>query len=249
MMEFTEKGLILKVGRFREYDLWVRFFSPSRGMLTAFAFGGLKSRKRFCGCLDPMNHVLFKIKSNRTGNYLCLQEGSLVHTYPRLRRDPRRLGPAVNCLKFFEAVHVEPQGAGAAYDLLKDTLEVFEDRDHVSSLFPLLFRAGIAFGQGYAPRLDACFQCGKNITGSAAPYFLVEQGRVRCSSCEPGDGKGLKVSGRTLETLERVRTSPPKDWCTLRPEPEIGRQCFEVVENFVRYHLGLAWENGRFQKI
>ncbi|MDY7000330.1 MAG: recombination protein O N-terminal domain-containing protein [Thermodesulfobacteriota bacterium] len=113
MMEFTEKGLILKVGRFREYDLWVRFFSPSRGILTAFAFGGRKSRKRFCGCLDPMNHVLFRIKSSRTGNYLCLQEGSLVQAYPRLRRDPRRLGPAVNCLKFFEAVHVEPQGAGA----------------------------------------------------------------------------------------------------------------------------------------
>ena len=46
-MEFSEKALVLKVGRFREIDAWVRLFSPIRGIYTAFAFGGMSQYALF----------------------------------------------------------------------------------------------------------------------------------------------------------------------------------------------------------
>ena len=118
-MEFSEQALVLKVGRFREIDAWVRLVSPVRGIYTAFAFGGLKSRRRFLGCLDPLNQVRFMVRrSGRTG-YHCLTEARLLASPTGLRHDPGRLGIAVNCLKFFEAVQSGPPGAAEAYALLR----------------------------------------------------------------------------------------------------------------------------------
>jgi len=79
-MEFSEKVLVLRVGTFREADCWVRFFSPTHGLLTAFAFGGRRSRKRFCGCLDQLSLVHFRVSQGRQ-EYLCLQEGTLINGF------------------------------------------------------------------------------------------------------------------------------------------------------------------------
>ena len=254
--EFTERVLILKTGRFRETDIWVRFFSPSRGVQTAFAFGGCKSRKRFCGCLDPLNQVVFKVKCNRTGEYLCLEEGTLVASFPRLRHDFRRLGAAVNCLKFLEAVQLGAEGAQAAYDLLMDTLAVLDEAEETPPMLPLLFRARIAFDQGYVPDFTACAMCGTQADAVGISYFLVEQGRVVCDCCLPGavcadEGHAMRLSlsKGALKALEFVRGRTPREWLRLRLSPHVVRECSRTVDSFVQYHMGLAWDRGGFRRI
>jgi len=249
-MECTEKGLILKVGRFKEADLWVRYCSAGSGVRTAFAFGGAKSVKRFCGCLDALNVVLFKVKSSRGGEYLNLMEGTLVKSFPRLRSDAARMGPAVNCLKFFEAVTMDPGDSVGSYELLLDVLDVLEREDGVSSMFPLLFRAKLVFCLGLCPDLGTCSQCGKDIKSAGSDsFFMVEAGRVVCPSCARPPGKRVRLGKRATHLFDKVLTGPPHRWHDLDPPAEVRRQCFDAVDSFVRYHLGLAWEGGRFKKV
>jgi DNA repair protein RecO (recombination protein O) len=248
MVEFSEQALVLKVGRFREQDLWVRLFSPSRGFYTAFAFGGCRSRRRFCGCLDALNLVRFHVKGDRRGAYLYLLEGTLEQAYPRIRADRERLGQAVNCLKFFEAVHQGPDGAAEGYGLITASLEALDRAEPVSGLFPVLFRAKVAFSQGYAPALTACSHCGKGIHSGSSPRLDVERGRVVCAQCA-GRTPGLDLGAEALDLLERVRTRGPEDWRDARPEGAARRQCYAAVDHYVRFHLGLAWSGGSFRKI
>ena len=121
-MEFTGKSLVLRTGRFKEADVWLRLLSPSKGLFTAFAFGGLKSRRRFCGCLEPLNLSLFTVQEGRRGDYLVLQEGSLLNGFPGIKADPGRLGQAAHCLRFVEAFMEGPGEARACFDLLEETL-------------------------------------------------------------------------------------------------------------------------------
>ena len=117
-MEWTDTALVLRVGRFRETDLWLRLLSCHRGVFSAFAFGGSRSRRRFCGCLDLLNTVSCRVKSTRNGSYLALQEGVLIRGPRRLRSDWRRLGIAMNCARFLETLGVTREGASAAFALL-----------------------------------------------------------------------------------------------------------------------------------
>ena len=258
MQEFSEKVLILRVGRFREADAWVRFLSPTRGVITAFAFGGCNSRRRFCGCLDPFNEVLFKVKSNKNGAYLNLEEGVLTHAPRKLRTDPQRLGLAVNCIKFAEAAMDPTDSCTGTYGLLTSTLHVLDSVDTPSSLVPILFRARVAFEHGLWPQLRSCGECGAPIASARGAThndngggrFLVEQGHIVCHNCRPhGRGLSLPVSGAAVEVLALVRDSSPEAWQHVNLPTHARRECATVVDHFVRYHLGLAWERGAFRRI
>ena len=84
----------------------------------------MKSRRRFLGCLDSLNLVRFKVRRSGCQGYHCLTEATLLDAPQRLRREPQRLGIAVNCLKFFEAVHIGPPGAAEAYALVRGMARV-----------------------------------------------------------------------------------------------------------------------------
>ena len=64
-MEWSDTALVLGVGRFRESDLWLRMLTRRHGIVSAFAFGGSRSRKRFCGCLDIFNEHHITTKKTR----------------------------------------------------------------------------------------------------------------------------------------------------------------------------------------
>lgn len=216
-MEFSEQVLIVHTGRFREADLWVRFLSPTRGLLTAFAFGGCRSRKRFCGCLDLFNRALLRVKSTRGGQYLSIQEGTLLRGPDRLRRDWPRFGAAVNCLKFLEALGCGPEGAAATHQLVEDVLELLEGGGPVPDMLPVLFRLRLAAEQGYAPRIDACATCGADLTHVSGAAFLVQEGAAQCDACAPLPGPRVRVEREALDVLRFVQENSPLLWPGVLP--------------------------------
>ena len=243
--ELTGEGLVFKVGRFRENDCWVRFFSPALGLVTAFAFGGAKSRRRFCGCLDSLNRVLFTIRYFPIKGYYCLEEGTLLQGFARLRRDLGRQGVAANCMQFLQALHVDVQTAPAMHALLVEALEVLDRDEPVPPVFVQLFRAKICFDQGFAPRFGVCASCGRDITGEETTVAL-DQGRFYCHRCTAAPGQGLRLSAQTQAILRHVARTGPQAW---RETPLSRRTCaqlYQVVDGYVQCHLGLRWGQGRF---
>lgn len=246
-MEFSEQALVLAVRRFREIDAWVRLLSPVRGVYTAFAFGGMKSRRRFLGCLDTLNHVQFKVRRSGYRGYHCLTEGRLLDAPKQLRSSPQRLGMAVNCLKFFEAVPIPPQGAAEAYGLLRGMLAALETQDAPSPLFPLLFRARMTFLHGLLPVCGQCAVCGRDM-GDCGAVCHVEEGKILCPACRSATAGGVRLplSSEALSLLEAAVGQDPGGWAVCRPQPSAAREFSRAVDLLVRYHMGLAWEQGGF---
>ena len=252
-MSSTEKALVLKVGRFREADCWVKLLTSARGMFTAFAFGGTRSRRRFVGCLDPLSHVLFTIGTNRSGTYTVLEEGSLLHNFPVVRKDPSRIGLAVNCVKFVEAVEIDPADAAPVYKLLLETLHMLEKGGGSSDFTPWLFRAKLAFEMGFKPDFLACGSCGQSVKAQPGYLFGVEKGQVACRTClstgKPLEGLARPISTGVLRALDWIQNSRPADWLTVAMDSEVRRQASQLIELFVAYHLGLSWDNGIYKKV
>lgn len=252
-MRSTEKAIVLKVGRFREADAWVRLLTASQGVFNAFAFGGLRSRRRFTGCLDPLNLVLFSFSTSKTGSYVSLEEGSLVSGFHEIKNDTALLGQAINCVQFVRALDPSSQDGPVIFDLLQETLELLEVCHPKGDMIPFLFRAKAAFDLGYRPAFDRCIVCGRDAEGMQSPLVNVESGQVLCAACQPGrktvDGMVRRVSPGVLRSLEWIRTSRPADWARLTMSADVARQSRRLIEAFVAYHLGLQWENGYFKKV
>ena len=248
-MEWTDKALVLHVGRFREADLWVRLLTPRQGVLTAFAFGGSRSRQRFCGCLDIGNSILCRVKSTRAAGYLALQEATLLLGLRRLRTDGQRLGLAMNCLRFLELLEVQGEEAQGAFALAEGLLRLLEDEPPPSPLLALLFRLRIASDQGFAPLLHGCVRCARKARTGEDWQFLLDRGGLLCPDCRVTGSYALDLAFASLDFLRTVQNSGPLQWDASRLHPSERRQCGRVVDAFVQYHLGIIWEGGRFRRV
>ncbi len=261
--EWTGEGLIFKVGRFREIDCWVRFFSPNLGMVTAMAFGGAKSRRRFCGCLDALNSVLFKVRFFPAKGRHVLEEATLLRGFSRLRHDASRVGLAANCLQFVQALRISSEEAPAIHGLLMETLDVLNQAEGVPPVFAQLFRAKICFTQGYAPELSMCSVCGRAMAepqcgerpvepqdvkrvDRPGMTLAMETGGIYCAHCPPAGGHQLRIGPETRSILNSLSSSGPRQWAALSMSPSTRGELFQMVDGYVRRHLGLRWRNGRF---
>lgn len=247
-MEFNDRTIVLRVGTFREADLWVRLLSASRGVFSAFAFGGGKSRRRFSGCLDLFNEVLFQVKSDKQGEYLTLQEGVLIKGPARLRTDWRRMGMAVNCARFLESFQITPEGAAEAHALFVSLLNALEEAPEAPELLPIFFRASLAATQGYGLDPDACAICGKAREAGEEAVLPVNSSGLMCRTCAPYGGQRFTLGPESLALLGHLFSTPPEEWDLGRFSAEAQNQCARAVDGFLHFATGIYWDRGRFRR-
>ncbi len=243
-----DTALILNVGKFREYDMWVRMLTRSSGICTAFAFGASKSRKRFAGCLDTFNIVSATIEKSPKKNLLQLKETSLITSIP-IRRDWRLLGIATNCLRFIEALNIDPETSPESFDFITDFFEEIKNYPANPSSLPPLFRFKLASIQGYAPHIQSCVLCGKEHTENLNAIFSVQDGGVLCLDCANNTSSKsmhIRISYPTMAFLQDVQNNKPKEWLDNEIPSYIITNYNKVIDAFVQYHLGLEWKKNRF---
>ncbi|MGM0610189.1 MAG: DNA repair protein RecO [Thermodesulfobacteriota bacterium] len=238
-MEFSDKCLILRTGGFREYDVWLRVLSPQCGIFPAFAFGGSKSRRRFCGCLDVLNFVDFRIQYNRRRDYYILQEGSLLRGFRSLKRSGSRLGMAANCLRFLNSLQISSEDAAQVHKILLDSLTALEDEPSPSSFFPLIFKVALVFCIGFRPDMSGCAGCGLSLDRIQNPSFDILGGRVFCSGCKSGARAVVSARNEALVFLHRIKDTGPVDWIRWSPPMRVRQDFLRLVDAFVNCHLQL----------
>lgn len=250
-MEWNEQALVLRMGPFREADVWLRLLCRKRGMLTVFAFGGSRSRRRFCGCLDIWNILRCRIRSSRDGRFLNLEEATLESGPRRLRTDWRRMGLATNCLRFAEALGTGEDAAPEVFALLEDLRDTLDGGEALPSLLPLFFRLRLAGILGFAPGLGVCGRCGGALEEGG--LFAVDEGMVLCPGCRAARREisryGVVVPREGLDLLRSVQQEFPSRWPVAEPPAEVRRACARAIDGFVQYHLGLAWEGNHFRRV
>ncbi len=247
-MEWTDSAFVLDVRQMREADLCLRLLTSTHGIVSVFAFGGSRSRRRFCGCLDLLNLLRVRTKATRNGMYLSLQEGVLLGGPRRLRTDRRRLGMAVNCVRFIEALGITPDGSRSAFSVLRDLLHLLEQAETVQDVTPSLFRLRLASDQGYVPSFAACALCGTPSVGLEKAFFSVSDGTLLCRECTARSTLHMEIGAESLDVLRKVQENFSLLWNLDQVSSEARRECVRLVDGFVQYHLGLTWERGRFRR-
>ncbi len=249
MKDVTTQALVLRTGHFREIDIWLKLLLPGSGIQTAFAFGGARSKHRFPGCLDVLNTLNCRLRTSGRGQFLTLEEASLLDGPIRLRSNWSRMGQAANCLRFLEILDVSAENAGEAFALVEGVRRTLESRALVSQLFPLFFRFAMACRVGYAPILSQCGLCGRAL-GQAPATFQVDDGLMLCAACGEGrrGKRQVSVSWSLRQLLQRLQQAQPEDWQDVTSF-EDKRACSTLIDGFIQYHLGIVWDRGGFRKI
>lgn len=250
MSEWNDQALIVRRGVFHESDVWLKMLFREHGLITIFAFGGAKSKRRFCGCLDIFNSLQCRVKSSRNGRFLNLQEASLLGGPRSLRKNWQAMGIAANCLRFVEALSINIENSVECYTIVEDLRNMLERGADPPALLPFYFRLRIAAALGMAPDFSACGKCGK--PHASRFFFRVDEGRIFCESCVLKFNTyrySIQLTPAVLGLLREIPGRLPTDWPVREIASAEGKTGAMAIDGFIQYHLGLAWDNGHFRYV
>lgn len=241
MDEWKGQAIVLRLGYFREADIWLKLLCSGYGIFTVFAFGGCRSLRRFCGCLDLFNTLRCRIRTS--GKYLNLQEADLLGAPRALRDDWRRGGVAANCVRFMEALPMGRESSAECFDLLENLRLLLEGEAEPQILTPFFFRLRVAGAIGFAPDFRICARCGLPL--GDASVFLTNEGRGLCRACRKElrleqKRYSVPLSENSLAVLRDVCAAMPTAW----PNAGLSRAdrgaCAKIIDGFAQYHLGVV---------
>lgn len=249
MSEWTDDAIVLRMGHFNEAHAWLRVLASRHGLLTLFAFGAVKSRRRFCGCLDNFNILSCHVKSSFKSGYFALQEASLVKAPRNLRSNWRNMGLAANCISFLQHMEIDAECANPCFQLVEELRDYLEMREDASILVPQYFRLRLAALLGYAPRFGQCGKCGREM-GQEGGFFLPGEGGIFCHNClsemPPLQKRGgIRLENGALRHLALVERTNPECWEDGHLARYDRRACAQAIQSFVEFHLDA--DSGRYR--
>src|SRR5262245_50950611 len=195
MSLYRETGIVLRTMRLGEADRIVTFLTAGRGKVRAVAKGVRKTKSRFGGRLEPLNHVALLLYEGRELDVIT--QADTVEQFRAVREDLDRLAKATSLLECADQVSVEHQPAPRLHAMLLGALRALSAAD--SALLAPAFFLKVLSLEGFHPILDACSGCESVSAAVDLVAFDVAQGGALCRACAsrlaavalPADGLAL----------------------------------------------------------
>lgn len=234
------EALVLRNLRHGETSRIATLFTRELGKVGVIAKGARLPASPFGASLELFNRGSFQLYYRPGRDLQFLKSGALEREYRGILRDPRRYRLASALAEFLDRVLTGEEPAGELFDFARRAFEILETAPPAT--LPELFRGlqlRIASLLGYAPRLDRCAACGRDVPpaepsvtaasedpgGPAVPdrwLFLPAEGGVVCGAClprfDPG-GTGIQLTSRALRRVRAMAIGPARFGPSREAEP------------------------------
>ena len=229
---YREQGVVLRTMRLGEADRIVTLLTPGHGKVRAVAKGVRKTKSRFGGRLEPLNHVDLLLYEGRELDVISQCE--TLEQFRPVREDLDRLGKATSLLEAADQLTQEGQAAPRLYTMLLGALRALSARD-AALLVPAFFLKLLSL-EGFHPVLEVCGGCG--LDGELVGFDVGEGGAL-CRACS-GRVSALAISPDALVMLRRalggdlagVLREPPS-----RATAEVDRLATRALEHHLERRL------------
>jgi DNA repair protein RecO (recombination protein O) len=225
MALYREVGIVLRTMRLGEADKIVTIVTQGRGKVRAVAKGVRKTKSRFGGRLEPLQHVSLQLYEGR--NLDTITQVETIDHFRGIREDLDRLGQATTMLEVVDAVVQEGEQNPRLHQMLLGALRTLEAAP--SPLVVPAFFWKLLAHEGYRPMLDECASCGA--TDDLVAFDLTEGGTL-CRNC----ARGTRVTPEALSLLRRILGG---DLVTVLAEPptQAGYEVEHLATRALEHHL------------
>ncbi len=223
MALYRSKGIVLRSIRYGEADRILDLYTAERGLVSTIAKGIRRTKSRFGGRLEPLSCVDFLAYEGRTLDTVTQVE--VLRSFRGVREDLARLEAAGSMVAVVRALSGGDEADRRLFNLLYHALDALEAREGDYEAIRSAFALKLSTLAGYAPQLDACLSCERELDEAAAgvPYYAPDIGGVLCAGCrsENPAGDAFPVPPGTLAALRTLMRRPLKD-ASLGNGPEEG---------------------------
>lgn len=236
MPEHRTRAIVLRTFDQGESDRLVHLYTEHLGRVSALARGARRSRRRFPGLLEIFALLRVQLVESPRTSILRLDAAGLERAAEGIPSDLGRYAIACQLLEILDRFTAEHEANPELFRFAAGVLEVLDD-ETPDPLLALLVLSKTLARMGYRPQLVVCGECGRGLgAGAGTVAFAPRHGGAVCARCAaPEDAR---VQASLLAALESGLRRPLRERATLGLGPTAVRRAGQLLERFVRFHVG-----------
>ena len=244
MAPFKTDALVVRAEPFRDFDKRVILLTKQFGKVIGIAPAAQRSRKRFGGGLESLNFISVVFQEKSQHALVRFQEIQVINSYPRLKKDIKKLAYASYFLELISEVMHERESLPHLFEYLNSFLRALE-KTRYEVLLCRFFEARLLPKIGWQPNISDCSICKQSleVVGKKI-HFSYQEGIIYCDSCAK---KGIQLSGTqevSKETILYVKKMIEGEK-NIKPQPELEHQ-LKFLPLFLFHQLGKELHSYRF---
>lgn len=230
MSILSTDAILLRSYPYSETSQILRFYSKSRGALSAIARGVRKSGGRKGGGLGSFSEGLLNVQYRENRDLQTFRDFSTTNPRRGLARDPRRLA-AASVLAELILQHAESEANPALFSDLGLGLDAMESAER-SVLIPnlLAYLWSLIGSLGFAPLVEECVECGRGFGDDEMARFDFGAGGLRCQACTQ-QHRGPRIGPVARSQLQDLLNGSVQENLT-KPGTHL-----RLVSDFITYHI------------
>ncbi len=206
-MRVVTDAVVLRVAPHSESSQIVHLLTSGEGRVTALARGSMREKSAYGGAIDLLTLGKADLTRRKPTDLDLLHAFRITDPLRGLRQSLPRFAAACHVLELVLEFAWPRDLEARMFDLVAPTLRALceADESEVIETWLAAFSARLLARTGFAPRLDACVECGRgDLTGATA--FSIARGGVLCPKCAAaGASKTARsLSPAALQLLRRT---------------------------------------------
>lgn len=241
----TTEAIVVKSMKYRDTSKIVTFYTRQFGKLKGIAKGARRANNKFGASLEPMSLVSLVIYRKEHQDLHLISQCDLIQSHKKIHDEMERMSVGLSVLELVDKLTHGEEENPALFSLLTDTLATLGQAHgnfiSLSRAFQLRFAALF----GFAPSLDECAECHKNLAGDERSLtfgFQLTSGSMVCANCVKTGARrnqlgSIDISAPTLQILRRFLSLPVDKITTITYNDRIGNELDETLRLYFRYHF------------
>ncbi|MHA1568025.1 MAG: DNA repair protein RecO [Alphaproteobacteria bacterium] len=231
----TTEAIALKRIAFRESDRIFVLLTRELGIVRALAKGVRRSKKRFGGVVDLLNHLEVELTA-RKSEIMLLNDARLVQGYCDLNADPMRLAAGFYLAEVAAAFAAESQPEPEIFACLAAALSRL-CAGHDPAPLSRVLELRVMAAAGLAPRLDVCTITSRKLADDEEVAFEPLHGGAVCLG--KAETASPRLSPATRRQMMRILAADAADvW-----SPAWTRE--QLAEARAALHAAVTYYHGR----
>jgi DNA repair protein RecO (recombination protein O) len=225
MSLYRDRAVVVRTHKLGEADRIVVLLTADHGKVRAVAKGVRKTKSRFGGRLEPLNHVNLLLYQGRELD--IVSQVDTVDPTRALMADLDRLTQGLALLEAVDRLTPDREPVPHLYRMLVGALRTLSSRP-TELVVPAFFWKVLA-AEGVQPELDHCVRC-----GALEPLvaFDMDEGGVLCRTCR----QGAALSPAALALMRQI-LGGELNAALATPSSPAGHEVSVLATRAMEHHL------------
>lgn len=244
-MLYEVEGIIVRTMNYGEAGKILVVFSKQQGKISLMARGAKKLKSRHASVSQLFTHGDFTYYKGGSSQMGTLNQGDILHAHRSLHEDLHKAAYAAYLVELVDRLFADQEGSSHVFNQLSAGLTALEeDKDPpiVIHIFELL----MLHVSGYAPVLDHCSVCGKEVNITDKVALSIASGGYLCGTCMHAAQEVQFVDAKTFKLMRLMQHVDLRKLGSISVSVPTKQQLGKWLGAYIDYHTNVFWKSRHF---